>query len=138
MYLKKSVCPKYREYASDGRPYRQCGVSSGHAAGYGEKNSVVMDGRDIGTVVLAAGGCEDIPDRISKKEREEDIWNGLQRALKTGYDEVYAEMIERDRNDSSRSIAPPSAGGRRHNDRYLKSRLDQSFEKVMELVERRS
>ncbi len=97
-----------------------------------------MDGRDIGTVVLAAGGCEDIPDRISKKEREEDIWNGLQRALKTGYDEVYAEMIERDRNDSSRSIAPPSAGGRRHNDRYLKSRLDQSFEKVMELVERRS
>ncbi len=70
------------------------------------KHHVIMDGRDIGTVVLP-----DAPVKIflfaSAKERAKRRWLELKNAGKeTPYEEVYREMCERDARDSNRTVAP--------------------------------
>ena len=68
--------------------------------------NVVMDGRDIGTVVLPDADVK-IFLFASPEERAKRRWLELQNSDKeTSYEEVYAEMIQRDQRDSSRSVAP--------------------------------
>ena len=73
------------------------------------ENSVIMDGRDIGTVILpdanvkifltASNECR------AMRRRDELVAKGMN----VTYEEVLADMIERDRNDSTRSVAPAVA-----------------------------
>jgi cytidylate kinase len=73
------------------------------------ENSVIMDGRDIGTVILpdanvkifltASNECR------AMRRRDELVAKGIE----VTYEEVLADMIERDRNDSTRSVAPAVA-----------------------------
>ena len=70
------------------------------------KNSVIMDGRDIGTVILPDAEVKIFlvasPEARAKRRYEELIAKGAE----VSYDQVYSEMVERDRNDSTRDIAP--------------------------------
>ncbi len=72
-----------------------------------KKNSVIMDGRDIGTVILPYAEVKIFltasPEARAKRRFEE-----LKRRGNTDvtYEQVYAEMEERDRNDSTREVAP--------------------------------
>ena len=69
-------------------------------------NSVVMDGRDIGTVILpdaevkifltASDECRAMRRYLELKEK----------GTETSYEEVLADMRERDHNDKNRSVAP--------------------------------
>ncbi|MBQ3081225.1 MAG: (d)CMP kinase [Clostridia bacterium] len=71
-----------------------------------KKNSTVMDGRDIGTVILPnadvklflTAGVEERARRrtLELKEKQPDIT----------FEEVLADMTTRDKNDSGRKIAP--------------------------------
>ena len=71
-----------------------------------EKNDVIMDGRDIGTVILPDAEVKIFltasPEARAKRRFDELTAKGLQ----VSYDQVYAEMVERDKNDSTREIAP--------------------------------
>ena len=70
------------------------------------KHSVVMDGRDIGTVVLPNAHVK-IFLFASAEERAKRRWLELKNAGKEiPYGEVYREMCERDERDSNRSVAP--------------------------------
>jgi len=69
-------------------------------------NNVIMDGRDIGTVVLPNATVKifltaSAEDR-SRRRYEELIAKGQA----VTYDEVYADVVKRDYNDSHRDIAP--------------------------------
>ncbi len=71
-----------------------------------ESNDVIMDGRDIGTVILP---CAEVkifltasPEARAKRRYDELIARGES----TTYETVLAEMNERDTNDSTRSVAP--------------------------------
>ncbi len=71
-----------------------------------KKNSVVMDGRDIGTVILPDAEVK-IFLTASAKARAERRFKELQaKGSDVTYEQVYNEMVERDRNDSTRSVAP--------------------------------
>lgn len=71
-----------------------------------KKNSVVMDGRDIGTVILPDAEVK-IFLTASAKARAERRFKELQaKGSDVSYEQVYNEMVERDRNDSTRSVAP--------------------------------
>ncbi len=71
-----------------------------------KKNSTVMDGRDIGTVILPdadvklflTAGVEERAQRrtLELKGKNQDV----------SYEEVLADMTKRDENDSGRKIAP--------------------------------
>ena len=73
------------------------------------KNSVIMDGRDIGTVIL--------PDADVKifltASNEARAWRRTkelnEKGVAANYDDVLREMNERDHNDSHREVAPAVA-----------------------------
>ena len=68
--------------------------------------SVIMDGRDIGTVVLPQADVK-IFLTASAEIRAHRRWLELQdKNAPDTYEQVLAEMIERDRRDSQREIAP--------------------------------
>ena len=71
-----------------------------------DKNSVIMDGRDIGTVILPWAEVKIFltasPEARAKRRYDELCAKGIE----TTYEKVYNEMVERDKNDSTREIAP--------------------------------
>ena len=71
-----------------------------------KKNDVIMDGRDIGTVVLPDAQIKIFltatpEDRAGRRYREL-----LAKGEPVSYDQVLADVIQRDHNDSNRAIAP--------------------------------
>ena len=71
-----------------------------------KKNNVIMDGRDIGTVILPDAEVKIFltasPEARAKRRYDELIAKGQS----VDYDEIYKGMVERDKNDSTRAIAP--------------------------------
>ena len=69
-------------------------------------NSLIMDGRDIGTVILPNAEVKIFltanPEARAKRRYNELIAKGKS----VTYEQVYSEMVERDTQDSTRSIAP--------------------------------
>lgn len=67
---------------------------------------VIMDGRDIGTVVLPDADLK-IFLTASPKARAERRWRELQaKGIDDSYEKVLAEIVERDHNDTTRAAAP--------------------------------
>ncbi len=89
-----SAIPKVREYLLDMQ------------RDTARKNSVIMDGRDIGTVILPNAEVKIFltasPEARAKRRYDELIAKGAD----VTYEKVFFEMVERDRNDSTREIAP--------------------------------
>lgn len=74
-----------------------------------KKNSVIMDGRDIGTVILPNADVK-IYLTASNECRAQRRCDELRaKGIETSYEEVLADMIERDRADSTREVAPAVA-----------------------------
>jgi CMP/dCMP kinase len=74
--------------------------------GMAQKHDVVMDGRDIGTVVLPHAQLKifltaSAQDRAGRRYREL-----LEKGIQAEYQTVLDEIIVRDRQDSTREIAP--------------------------------
>lgn len=69
-------------------------------------NNVIMDGRDIGTVVLPNADVKIFltasPEIRARRRFEEMIAKGMQ----TTYEEVLSDLEQRDYNDTHRAIAP--------------------------------
>ena len=74
-----------------------------------KKNSVIMDGRDIGTVILPDAEVKIFmtasPECRAKRRYDELIAKGAD----VKYEDVLNEMNERDHNDSTRDVAPTAA-----------------------------
>ena len=69
-------------------------------------NSVVMDGRDIGTVILPDAEVKiflTASDECRARRRCAEL---KEKGIETTYEEVLADMRERDHNDKNRSVAP--------------------------------
>lgn len=74
--------------------------------GIAEKNSVILDGRDIGTVVLPQARYKfflTASAEVRARRRFEELTAKGQPVV---YEDVYNDVITRDRNDSTRAIAP--------------------------------
>ncbi|MCL2152121.1 MAG: (d)CMP kinase [Oscillospiraceae bacterium] len=71
-----------------------------------DKYDVIMDGRDIGTVILPSAGLKvflTADPEIRARRRYLELLN---RGIKTSFEDVFSEMISRDKNDSERAAAP--------------------------------
>ena len=69
-------------------------------------NSVIMDGRDIGTVILPDAEVKIFRTASSEARAKRRYNELLKRGQNVMYEQVYSEMVERDKNDSTRAIAP--------------------------------
>ena len=71
-----------------------------------KNNSVIMDGRDIGTVIIPDAEVKIFltasPEARAKRRYDELLAKGKD----VTYQQVFDEMVERDTNDSTRALAP--------------------------------
>ena len=95
-----------------------------------KKNSVIMDGRDIGTVILPDADVK-IFLTASEECRARRRYNELlARGQSVSYEDVLAEMNQRDKQDSSRDVAPTAAA----EDAVLLDNTDLTFEGTVDAI----
>lgn len=71
-----------------------------------QKHSVIMDGRDIGTVVLPFATVKIFLTASAEVRAERRFIELQEKGMSVTYEEVLADMKERDYNDSHRATAP--------------------------------
>lgn len=72
----------------------------------GMRGKVVMVGRDIGTVVLPEADLKIYLDASAEERAKRRFDELIARGEKADYDEILRKVIERDRIDSTRAVAP--------------------------------
>lgn len=70
------------------------------------KNNVIMDGRDIGTVVLPNAKLKIFLTASAEIRAERRFKELTEKGIKVKFEDVLNDIIERDYNDSHRAIAP--------------------------------
>lgn len=94
------------------------------------KNSVIMDGRDIGTVILPDADVKIFMTASAEcraKRRFEEL---RAKGIDARYEDVLSEMNERDKNDSTREIAPATAAP----DAILLDNSDMNIEQTVDAI----
>ncbi len=96
-----------------------------------KENDCLMDGRDIGTVVLPEAQVKiflTASAEVRAKRRYDEL---LAKGMKAEYNEVLEEMIQRDYQDSHRAIAPLKQA----EDAVLVDTSEMNLEQVLEALE---
>ncbi len=73
------------------------------------KNSVIMDGRDIGTVILPDAQVKVFMTASAEARARRRFIELVQKGMPQPYEVVLADILERDHADSSREVAPAVA-----------------------------
>lgn len=79
---------------------------SGQQRRIGLRGKVVMVGRDIGTVVLPEADLKVYMDASAEERARRRVKDITSRGEAANYEEILKKMIERDRLDSTRAVAP--------------------------------
>ena len=69
-------------------------------------NSVVMDGRDIGTVILPDADVKIFLSATAEERAQRRFGELEEKGMPESYEKILSDIIERDERDSSRDIAP--------------------------------
>ena len=100
----------------------------------GQRGRVVMVRRDIGTVVLPEAELKIYLDATAEERAKRRYNEIITRGGKADYDEILAKVIERDRIDSTRDVAPLRAA----EDAFVldsdKLNADEVFKHIMTLI----
>lgn len=106
--------------------------------GFAKKYNCIMDGRDIGTVVLPDAKIK-IFLTASDEERAMRRFKELKEKGDTAtYEEVLADMRERDYNDSHRAIAPLKPAEDSVIADTTGKNIEQSIEMLMKIIEEKN
>lgn len=70
------------------------------------ENSVVMDGRDIGTVIIPDADIKIFLTASNETRAKRRTIELAEKGIDAKYEDVLADMIERDKKDKNRDIAP--------------------------------
>jgi len=102
-----------------------------------EKTDVIMDGRDIGTVVLPDAELKifltaSVEERATRRYKEL-----VEKGVECNFDEVKADMEYRDKNDSQREIAPLRPAEDSVIVDTTGKTLQESVDMIMELIKER-
>ena len=89
-----SAVPKVREYLFDLQK------------NLAKSNNCIMDGRDIGTVVLPEADVKIFLTASPEARAERRYKELIEKGMEASYEEVLADMVKRDYDDSHRAIAP--------------------------------
>ena len=70
------------------------------------KSSVIMDGRDIGTVILPDAEVKIFMIASAEARAKRRYLELIEKGESCTYESVLADIVERDKNDSTRAVAP--------------------------------
>ena len=99
-----------------------------------EENDVIMDGRDIGTVVLPDAGLKVFITAEAGVRAKRRYIELLERNIDTTLDEVEKELELRDKNDSERETAPLKVADDAIVLDTTKMDMDESFDALRALI----
>ena len=94
------------------------------------KNSVIMDGRDIGTVILPNADVKIFMTASVQARAKRRTLELAAKGIDAKYEDVLREMEERDRNDREREVAPAVAAA----DAVLLDNSDLDVEQTVQAV----
>lgn len=97
-----------------------------------KENNCLMDGRDIGTVVLPDAQVKIFLTASAQVRAQRRYDELLAKGIKTEYNDVLEEMIQRDYQDSHRAIAPLKQA----DDAVLVDTSDMTLEQVIDTLEK--
>ena len=98
------------------------------------KNSVIMDGRDIGTVILPNADVKIFMTASNEARAMRRTKELLAKGTEVKYEDVLREMIERDENDRNRAVAPAvAAPDAIYLDNSLMS-IEENVQAVLEII----
>lgn len=95
-----------------------------------KKESVIMDGRDIGTYVLPDANVKIFLTATSQERAKRRCLEMEQKGMECDFEEVKKDIEYRDKQDSSREFAPLKQA----EDAVLVDSSDMSFEEVVERI----
>ena len=101
---------------------------------FAKTNNVIMDGRDIGTVVLPDADVKIFMFATAEARAKRRYKELCEKGKDVTYEEVLSDMTERDKNDSSRALAPciPAEDAIMLDNSEMT--LEVNIEKVLELI----
>lgn len=102
-----------------------------------KENNVVMDGRDIGTVVLPDATVKIFLTASAETRAERRYKELIEKGSEVTYDEVYEDMLKRDYNDTHRPIAPLKQADDAVLADTSKCTFDESLELILSIVKER-
>ena len=94
------------------------------------ENSVIMDGRDIGTVILPDADVKIFLTASEQARANRRYKELVAKGSDVKYEDVLSELVERDRADSSRDVAPLKPA----DDAHLFDNSDYDFEQSVEYI----
>lgn len=103
-----------------------------------ESHSVIMDGRDIGTVVLPNASLKIFLTASPERRAERRYLELREKGATDSYDEVLRDIIKRDKNDSSRAAAPLKRADDAIEVDTSELTLDESIERICALISDRT
>jgi cytidylate kinase len=101
----------------------------------GQRGRIVMVGRDIGTVVLPEADLKIYLDATAEERARRRYNEIVTRGGMANYEEILAKVIERDRIDSTRDVAPLKAAADAVVLDSDKLNADEVFDRVMTLLD---
>ena len=101
---------------------------------FAKNNNVIMDGRDIGTVVLPDADVKIFMFASSEARAKRRYKELVEKGKDVKYEDVLSDMITRDKNDSSRALTPckPAEDAIMLDNSDLG--LEENIKKVLEIV----
>ena len=103
-----------------------------------ESHSVIMDGRNIGTVVLPNASLKIFLTASPERRAERRYLELREKGATDSYDEVLRDIIKRDKNDSSRAAAPLKRADDAIEVDTSELSLDESIERICALISDRT
>ena len=103
-----------------------------------ESHSVIMDGHDIGTVVLPNASLKIFLTASPERRAERRYLELREKGATDSYDEVLRDIIKRDKNDSSRAAAPLKRADDAIEVDTSELTLDESIERICALISDRT
>ena len=95
-----------------------------------KKNSVIMDGRDIGTVILPDAEVKIFLTASEECRAQRRYKELLDKGQSVTYEDVLSDMRQRDERDSTRDVAPTAAAS----DAVFMDNSDMTFDETVEAV----
>lgn len=101
------------------------------------ENNVLMDGRDIGTVVLPNATLKFFVTATAEERANRRYKELLEKGMNVNYDDIYKDIETRDYNDSHREIAPLKPAEDSIMFDTTGNTLEQSVEQLLKMIKER-
>ena len=104
---------------------------------FARSNCVIMDGRDIGTVILPDADVKIYLFASAENRAQRRYLELCEKGVATTYEEVLEQMRQRDENDANREIAPAKPADDAVMVDNSELGIEGTFERVLEIVRER-